>query len=215
MTILYVVLLIAGAYLIGSIPTAIWIGRWFYGIDVREHGSGNAGTTNTIRVLGYKAGIPVFFFDIFKGWTAVQLAEIFPNVLPDADAMIYLKIGLTIAAVIGHVFPVYEGFRGGKGVATIAGAAIALYPLSFLIVLGIFALTLFLSHYVSLSSILAAIAFPFTVIFISGEHHVGLIVLSILVAVFIPITHIPNIRRLMKGEENKFLFRNKNPENPK
>ena len=214
MTILYIILMATAAYLIGSIPSAIWIGRWFYKVDVREHGSGNAGATNVIRVLGYKAGIPVLLFDVFKGWLAVQVAFIFPHVLPSPDAMTYLKIGLAAAAVLGHVFPVYEGFRGGKGVGTLAGVGIALYPLALLIVLGVFILILVLTRYVSLSSILAGISFPFAVIFITGEHHPGLVILSILVAIFIPLTHIPNLKRLFRGEENKFQFRKKNPGSP-
>ncbi|MFH0761317.1 MAG: glycerol-3-phosphate 1-O-acyltransferase PlsY [Bacteroidota bacterium] len=203
------ILLILIAYLIGSVPTSVWVGRLFYGIDVREHGSGNAGATNTIRVLGYKAGIPVMLFDVFKGWLAVQLATWIA--IPDTgdEGITYLKIACAIAAVLGHIFPVYVGFRGGKGVGTLAGVGIALYPLALLIVLAIFILTLALTRYVSLSSILAAVSFPFIVYFITGERHLALLILAILVAIFIPMTHRKNIARLLKGEENRFQFHRK------
>jgi len=201
------------AYLIGSIPSAVWVGRWFYGIDIREHGSGNAGATNVIRILGYKAGIPVLLFDVFKGWFAVQIAWILPHAALSAEWLEYLRIGLALAAVLGHIFPVFAGFRGGKGVGTLAGVGIALYPVALLIVLGIFVVTLAATRYVSLSSLLGGIAFPFVVYFITGERHYGLLILAVLVAVFIPLTHLKNIRRLLKGEENKFRFRRNKPEN--
>jgi len=202
------------AYLIGSIPSAVWIGKGLYGIDVREHGSGNAGATNVIRVLGYKAGIPVMLVDVFKGWLAVQVVFLFPQNGLSPDAMVYFKIACAMAAVLGHIFPVYVGFRGGKGVGTLAGVAIALYPLALLVVLGIFILSLVLSRYVSLSSILAGIVFPFVVIFVTGEKNPGLIILSVMVAIFIPLTHRKNIKRLLKGEENKFIFKRKNDIKP-
>lgn len=202
------------AYLIGAIPTAVWIGKIFYHTDIRTQGSGNAGATNTIRVLGYKAGIPVLLFDIFKGWLAVQVVCFFPHEAFTPDIITYIRIGLALAAVLGHIFPVYAGFRGGKGVSTLAGVAIALYPLSLLIVLGVFIITLLISHYVSLSSILGSLVFPFAVIFITGQHNPGLVILSILVAIFIPVTHRKNIVRLLKGKENKFDFKRKKAEEP-
>lgn len=197
------------AYLIGSIPTSVWVGKLFYGIDVREHGSGNAGATNTIRVLGYKAGIPVMLVDVFKGWLSVQLVHIFPDTQFSPDTVLYIEIALAAAAVLGHIFPVYVGFRGGKGVGTLAGVAIALYPVALLIVLGVFILTLTATRYVSLSSILGALVFPVAVVFITCQHHPGLMVLSVLVAIFVPLTHLKNIKRLLKGEENRFDFKRK------
>ncbi len=197
------------AYLIGSIPSAVWIGKIFSGIDVREHGSGNAGATNVIRVLGFKAGIPVLLFDVFKGWFAVQLSGFFPHEFLSADGYIWLRIGLAVVAVIGHIFPVFAGFKGGKGVATLAGVGIALYPFALLIVICIFIFTLSVSKFVSLSSILAALAFPFVVYFITGVTNPGLLILSVLVAIFIPVSHRKNIRRLWKGEEPKFNFSRK------
>ncbi|MEI8005725.1 MAG: glycerol-3-phosphate 1-O-acyltransferase PlsY [Bacteroidota bacterium] len=198
------------AYLLGSIPSAVWVGKVFYGIDVRQHGSGNAGATNVIRVLGYKAGIPVMMFDVFKGWLAVFTTIVFPYYSLSPDQIIYVKIGAAVAAGLGHVFPVFAGFRGGKGVGTMAGVGIALFPWALLIVLGIFIIVLAVSRYVSLSSCIAATAFPFLVVFLFGERHPGLVILSVFVAVFVLFTHRTNIRRLMKGEEKKFNFRGGN-----
>ncbi len=209
MTTVYILLEILVAYLLGSVPSAVWIGKLIYGIDVRQHGSGNAGATNVIRVLGYKAGIPVLLVDVFKGWLAVQLAVWMPIPGLSMDSMIYVRIGMALAAVLGHVFPVYAGFKGGKGVGTIAGAAISIFPLAILIVLVVFILVLATTHYVSLASILASLVFPLVVYFIMGVRHPGLVGLSMLVAVFIPVTHRKNIRRLIKGEERRFDFRRK------
>jgi len=209
MTVIYILLELLVAYLIGSLSSAVWIGKLLYGIDVRQHGSGNAGATNVIRVLGYKAGIPVMLVDVFKGWVAVQLAIWFPIPGLGSEALIYLRIGMALAAVMGHVFPVYLGFRGGKGVGTIAGAGMSLFPLAILLVLVVFILVLATTHYVSLASILASLAFPLVVYFITGIRHPGLIGLSVLVAIFIPATHRKNISRLLKGEERKFDFRRK------
>ena len=203
------------AYLIGSIPSAVWIGRLFYGVDVREHGSGNAGATNVIRVLGYKAGIPVLLFDVFKGWVAVSLAGWIGLPGASPDLIVYVSIMLAFAAVLGHVFPVFAGFKGGKGVGTLAGAGIALYPIALLIVLGVFIVTLSLTKYVSLSSVLSALLFPVVVILVLGEQHPGLVILAIVIAIFIPLTHRKNISRLLKGEEKKFDFSRKKDSGPK
>ncbi|MCD6092180.1 MAG: glycerol-3-phosphate acyltransferase, partial [Bacteroidales bacterium] len=112
------------AYLLGAIPTSVWVGKIFYKTDIRQHGSGNAGGTNTVRILGWKAGIPVIIFDVFKGWFAVfYLPRIFPEttLLP----INYVLLAFGLAAVIGHVFPVYVDFKGGKGVGTLAGVGLA------------------------------------------------------------------------------------------
>ena len=207
MTAIYIMLEILVAYLLGSIPSAVWIGKMVYGIDVRQHGSGNAGATNVIRVLGYKAGIPVMLFDVFKGWLAVQIAVWIPIPGLSSELMMYVRIGMGLAAVMGHVFPVYAGFKGGKGVGTIAGVGISLFPLAILLVLAVFIVVLAVTHFVSLSSILASLAFPLVVYFVIGIRHPGLVGLSVVVALFIPATHRKNIRRLLKGEERKFDFR--------
>ena len=197
------IMLVILAFLIGSIPSSVWIGRIFFKVDIRKMGSGNAGATNTIRVLGWKAGIPVLIIDIFKGWIAVYIANFF---LFDfvGNQFIYFKIILATSAVLGHIFPIYVGFHGGKGVATLLGVGIALFPLASLIIAGLFLVILFISRIVSVSSILSSIAFPIVVIFILNTEEVPLIILSIVVAVFVPITHNKNIKRLLKGEEKKF-----------
>ncbi len=208
-----IVILVLLAYLIGAIPTSVWVGKIFYKIDVREHGSGNAGATNTIRVLGFKAGIPVMLFDVLKGWLAVQLAVWIPWPDLSADSVTYIRIGCAMAAVVGHIFPVYAGFRGGKGVGTLAGVGLALYPIALLIVLAIFILTFVITRYVSLSSILGALSFPFVVYFVTHERNIALLALAILVALFVPLTHRKNIKRLLHGEENRFSFRRKKVKN--
>jgi glycerol-3-phosphate acyltransferase PlsY len=198
-------LFIVFAYLIGSIPTSVWVGKAFFKIDIRDHGSGNAGATNTIRVLGWKAGLPVFIFDVFKGWMAVSLAVFFVSNRISGDQLVYLKIALAAAVVLGHVFPLFAGFRGGKGVATLLGVGIALYPIAVWIVLGIFLVVLLATGYVSLGSITGAIIFPFLEIFLLKQQNIWLIGLSILVAIFIPLTHRKNIKRLLAGKESKFI----------
>jgi len=199
-----VALLIIAAYLIGSIPTAVWVGKIFFKLDVREHGSRNAGATNAIRVFGWKAGLPVFLFDVFKGWFAVMLAGFFLSDQMNNDQLVFMKIGLAAAVVLGHVFPFFAGFRGGKGVATLLGVGVAIYPVTVWVVLGVFVLVLLVSGFVSLGSMTAAFLFPFIDIFLFRQDNTWLMGLSILVALFIPLTHRKNIRRLIKGEETKF-----------
>lgn len=207
------ILLIAGgvlAYLMGSFSSAVWIGKWFYNTDVRAHGSGNAGATNTIRVLGTKAGIIVMIIDIVKAWGAVMLAHIFAGERLNSIQFIDYQIIVGALAVLGHVFPVFTGFKGGKGVASLVGVIIALYsPYIFLIVLGWFALIFIITRYVSLASITASILFSILAIFVFHEQNTYLIILAALIAVFIPLTHHKNIKRLLKGEESKLTFRKK------
>jgi len=207
MEILLVVVGFITAYLVGSIPTAVWVGKWFYGIDVREQGSGNAGATNTIRVLGVKAGIPVIVVDILKGYFAVWLMQYFIPLTWSIDLKIYADIVAGLLAVIGHTLPVFAGFRGGKGVATLLGMGIALYGGAVWISVAVFILIFLLFRYVSLGSILAGIVFPIVVIFLYQFTNPGLIILSIFAAIFILWTHRKNIKRLFKGEENRFRFR--------
>jgi glycerol-3-phosphate acyltransferase PlsY len=206
-------LLIAGgvlAYLMGSFSSAVWIGKWFYDTDVRTQGSGNAGATNTIRVLGTKAGIIVMVLDVVKAWGAVMLATVFAGGRLSPSLLVDYQIILGALAVLGHVFPVFTGFKGGKGVASLVGVIIALYPpLVFLYVLSWFALVFILTRYVSLASITASVLFAILAIFVFHEQNTYLIVLAALIAVFIPVTHHKNIKRLLKGEESKLTFRKK------
>ena len=195
------------AYLLGSVSTSVWVGKWFYDKDVRDEGSGNAGATNTVRVLGVKAGIPVIIIDILKGYFAVWLMRYF---IPDnwsEDTHIYLEIVAGIVAVVGHTLPLYTGFRGGKGVATLFGAGLALYGWAVVVPLGIFILTVALTRYVSLGSLLGGISFPFVVIFMFHIYHPGLIGLAVFAALFIVWTHRTNISRLVRMEENRISFR--------
>ena len=207
MDVLYSFLGLLLAYLLGSIPTAVWVGKIFYGVDVRNEGSGNAGATNTIRVLGVKAGIPVIVIDILKGYFAVWLMQYFLLANWSPDSIIYYKIAAGLLAVIGHTLPIFAGFRGGKGVATLLGFGIALYGWAVGISVLLFILVVSLTRYVSLGSILAGIAFPLVVIFYFKITNPGLVVVSIFAALFLLWTHRKNIERLVKGTENKFYFK--------
>jgi glycerol-3-phosphate acyltransferase PlsY len=208
----YLLLITGGvvAYLMGSFSSAVWIGKWFYNTDVRTQGSGNAGATNTLRVLGTKAGIIVMVLDIAKAWGAVTLAHVFAGDTLTYSPLIDYKIILGASAVLGHVFPVFTGFKGGKGVASLVGVILALYtPYIFLIVLGWFVLVVAVTRYVSLASVTGSILFAVLAIFAFHEQNVYLIVLAALIAIFIPVTHHKNITRLLKGEESKLSFRKK------
>jgi glycerol-3-phosphate acyltransferase PlsY len=202
--------LIAGvllAYVAGSIPTSVWVGKIFYGTDIRNQGSGNAGATNTMRILGWKAGVPVMIVDILKGWFAVYLFHFFALDNMAEESLVLYKITLASAAVLGHVFPVFAGFRGGKGIATLLGVGIALYPWAVLVVLGVFITILLISGYVSLASIAASICFPLIVGIFFNPHSLPLLILAICVGIFVPFTHHKNIKRLLDGTESKFRIK--------
>ena len=200
---LHFIIALVGAYLLGSIPSAVWIGRVFYGIDVRNHGSKNAGATNTFRVLGVKAGIPVLLIDAAKGSAACSLAYLLDGLIPETHEFINTQFIFGVAAVLGHVFPIFAGFKGGKGVATITGIVLAISPIPTLVAMGVFVVTLLLSKYVSLSSIIAGISFPFLVIFVFKTPINSMIFFSILVSIVLLLTHRKNIERLIHHEENK------------
>lgn len=190
------------AYLLGSIPTSVWIGKAFYNIDVREFGSGNAGATNTFRVLGKNAGIPVLIIDIFKGSAAVALSYLSEYKFGTPE-FINLQLGLGVAALIGHIFPVFAGFRGGKGVATILGIVIFIVPVSCSLSLIVFLIVLFATRIVSLSSMLAGISFPIFLNLVMGNTDAILTVFSVVVAALLIVTHRKNIQRLIKNEESR------------
>lgn len=202
------------SYLIGSIPTSIWIGKLTKGIDIRDYGSGNAGATNTFRVLGWKAGLTVSLLDLFKGFVAAywvsQLGFLqgdIPVVYAGWETDIMLRITAGLAAVLGHMYTIFAGFRGGKGVVTAAGMLYALDPVSISIVLALFLILVFTTRYVSLASIIATSLYPITIIFMryvlgiymDGSH----IIFSIATALFILWRHKGNIQRLLNGTESR------------
>ena len=158
------------AYVLGSIPSAVWIGKKYYGIDIREHGSKNAGTTNMLRVLGRRAALPVFVLDFFKGFVAVTLIGMMRY---DADIssawLINLKILGVFAAVLGHIFPIFANFKGGKGVATLVGAVTGIYPQIVFLCFAVWFLVFIISHYVSLASMTAGCCFPLLVVIYSSS----------------------------------------------
>jgi len=197
------IIIIIVAYFLGAIPTSVWISRSFYKIDIRDYGSGNAGATNTFRVLGVKAGIVVFIVDILKGFLAVNLIHFTSYYIPHSGDYINIQLLLGIAAMIGHIFPVYVGFKGGKGVATLFGVicAISFYPT--LIMAGIFFTTLILSRYVSLASMVSGLSFPVLIIVVFKETTPALVIFSLIMAVLMLFTHQKNIERLVRKEEKK------------
>lgn len=208
MNIIPVLISIIIAYFLGSIPSAVWAGKLFHGIDVREHGSGNAGATNVIRVLGWKTGVPVLLFDLAKGWTAAMI-PVFLNLAEHGSAsLINLQILAGLVAITGHIFPMFAGFRGGKGVAAMFGVLLAIHPLLTLACLGIFLIVFILTGIVSVSSMSAGIAFPVLLFTVFGTDSVIFRVFSIFVAIALLVTHRKNIVRLLKGEEAK-LFKKK------
>ncbi len=196
-------ILIILAYLIGSIPTAIIVSKAFFNIDIREYGSGNMGATNTFRVLGPKFGTIVMVGDMLKGILAVALYNLLPYYLTNELDRTNLMIGLGLAAVLGHIYPIWAGFRGGKGVATLFGMVLAIQPIVAINCVGVFLLVLYLTRYVSLSSILAGVALPICVLWIYNEQEVFYRVFAVAVACLIVLTHQKNISRLLKGNEGR------------
>jgi acyl phosphate:glycerol-3-phosphate acyltransferase len=196
-------LLIMLAYLIGSIPTAVWISKYFFDIDIRDYGSGNAGATNTYRVLGSKWGTYVMTVDMLKAIVAVKLAFFLPDAHEYELYLINLQLGLGLAAVLGHVFPIWANFRGGKGVASLFGMVLGIQPNVALCCVGIFIVVLFLTRWVSLSSILACVAFPIFILFIFNEPEHLYRIFAVIVALMVVFTHQKNIGRLLKGHESK------------
>jgi glycerol-3-phosphate acyltransferase PlsY len=213
-----VFLLLIVAYLLGSIPSAVWIGKHYFGVDIREHGSKNAGATNMLRVLGLRAALPVFVIDFLKGFVAVTLMG-FVRLNPEFSQawVINLKIVAVAASVVGHIFPIFAGFRGGKGVSTLIGAVTAVQPNLAFLCFAVWVVVFVFTHYVSLASIVAGCCFPvFVVIFSTtlynryGDFSWIFIIFSLSVALMLLWTHRANIGRLRRGEENKIhLWRKK------
>jgi len=190
------------AYLIGSIPTAVWVSKKFYGVDIRELGSGNAGATNTFRVLGSKAGSGVMFVDMLKGFLAVKLS-LLSQYSWTSEAITNLQVFLGLAAVIGHIFPIWADFRGGKGIATLFGMILSIQPLVAVSLVGVFLVMLYITRYVSLSSISASIAFPLLILFIFRQPELTYRLFAIATACLVVLTHYKNINRLLQGSESK------------
>lgn len=196
-------LLIVLAYLIGSIPTSIWVSRKFFSIDIRDYGSGNAGATNTFRVLGPKWGSFVMMVDVLKGVVATSLYILLPYYLTDEYDRTNFMIGLGLASVLGHIFPIWANFKGGKGVATLLGMAVAIQPVVAVCCIGVFLIVLYLTRFVSLSSILAGLSFMVFILFIFNEKETLYRVFAVLVALMVVLTHQKNIGRILKGTESK------------
>lgn len=202
------------AYLIGSVPSAVWLGQAYYGIDIRDFGSGNAGATNTFRVLGKKTGILVMALDIFKGLTAVTLATVWMQLGFIAESQLILfKLIFGISAVVGHIFPIYIGFKGGKGVATLLGMVLGINPLVAAICVAVFMIVLLSTKYVSLGSILGTLTFPVMLLITNIEPNgTILIVFGFTFFLVMLFTHKKNIQRILNGTENKANFPSrKNP----
>ena len=197
------------SYLTGSFPSAVFIGKIFFNLDVREFGSGNAGATNTFRVLGYKAGFPVFFLDVIKGFLSVNYVHLLNNSFDSSEISPegYFEISLIfgVAAVLGHLFPIYTGFRGGKGIATMLGLLLGIHFLSAIYSFVSFFIIILLTRYVSIASILSSFIFMFLILFLFEVNN-SLSVFSVFVPVLSLITHQKNIERLIRGEETKVIF---------
>jgi glycerol-3-phosphate acyltransferase PlsY len=200
------IIIFLAAYLLGSIPFSVVVGKVFFKTDVRKLGSGNPGATNTLRTLGPKAGLSVLALDIFKGFAGVLLAKYFGK-WPDVSVQDRMTIAGAFA-ITGHIFSPFLGFKGGKGVATTIGVIIALEPILALAVIFVFTIVLWLSRYVSLSSICSAFAFTILTLLFRTEMYIPMI-FSICVTLLIVLKHKDNIIRLMKGAENRFVFRKK------
>jgi len=205
------IFIILTAYLLGSLPSAVWIGKFFYGIDVRQHGSGNAGATNTLRVLGKKAALPVLFFDILKGWAAVKVSYFVADML-GKEEFNSLQLTLGAAAIIGHIYPVFASFKGGKGVATLLGVTFAIHPLSGGVGVMVFVLVLLITQYVSLSSICAGLSFPISILLLFPSSSPTLVLFSLLTPAIILVTHQKNIERLLRKDESKINLFKRKPE---
>ena len=199
------IIIVPGAYLLGSIPGSVWLGRAIKGVDLREHGSGNAGATNAFRVLGKPIGIAVLILDMAKGFLAVNLALLQHEIVPGSETWMILKIGLGLLAVVGHIFPVFAGFRGGKGVATIAGIGLALHPFSALAAMGVYLLVFLLTRISALSSLIAVLTYPVWIFWVFRSQYLTIRIFSLMVVLLVLITHRSNILRLVQGEEKSLL----------
>lgn len=207
--------IIALSYLLGSIPTSVWVGKLTKGVDIRDHGSGNAGATNTFRILGWKAGVIVSLIDLSKGFVAAfyisqigfAMGEV-PHFIGGWSLDVFMRMLAGTFAVVGHMYPLYARFKGGKGVITAAGMLYGIEPLSISLALVIFFSVMFMSRYVSLASITASFSYPIFLLMLRygfgfTEIDGSLMVISSIIAFGIIIKHAANIKRLLAGTENR------------
>ena len=210
---LQVILISLVAYVLGSISSAIILCKLIYGVDIREVGSRNPGANNVQRVFGIRAGITVFLFDFFKGWAAVKLIG-FTTIGTGSELYSQIQILLTLCAFMGHCFPIFFNFKGGKGVAVLAGAMYAIHPYAALSSIVVFCIILAITRYTSLSVLITAISYPlFTNLLfarvLDQEMTTTVRIFSILVTILLPLTHLSNIKRLLTGKEERFKLRYK------
>ncbi|HHE54221.1 MAG TPA: glycerol-3-phosphate 1-O-acyltransferase [Caldithrix abyssi] len=208
---LNLLILIVISYLMGSFPTAIIAGKLLKNIDIRDHGSGNAGATNVFRVLGWRAAIVVLLIDMIKGFVPVFFLA--PALVTSAEQVIYFQLLAAIAAILGHIFTVFAGFKGGKGVGASAGAFLALAPLPLLLALLTFIIIVAWTHYVSLGSLLASLVFVVILVLQKFVFHMDipnvLLIISGVIVALIWFAHRSNIKRLLQGNENRLEFKKK------
>ena len=202
----WIILFAILSYLLGSFSTAFWFGKWFGNIDIRQFGSKNAGATNVWRVLSFKIGILVFAIDIMKTFIAVQFVHFVSNLTINSEFYFQIKILFGICAMIGHIFPLYSSFKGGKGVASMFGIFFGLNPLIATVVLGFFIILVALSRIVSLPSICSAFLYLFITLFFNSQKSDTLTIFSIFICLVIVFTHRENIKRLIKREEGKLFY---------
>ncbi|MBR5249438.1 MAG: glycerol-3-phosphate 1-O-acyltransferase PlsY [Bacteroidales bacterium] len=207
---IYLVLMLV-AYLIGSVCTAVILSRVFYGVDIRQYGSRNPGANNAQRVFGWKMGLSVFLLDGLKGVASVSLIH-FSAAIPGTEWYEGFRIILGMTAVLGHIFPVFFGFSGGKGVATIVGILCVLHPWTALICFGVFLFFFFCTRYVSLSVLLAVTFYPIFInvlfeLLLGHKETLTIQIFSIVIAAILWLTHLSNLKRLIQGKEEKFFFK--------
>jgi len=212
---LSIIIVLILCYLVGAIPSSLWMGKIFFNVDIRKHGSGNAGATNTFRILGWKAGTIVLLFDFGKGLLATAVLSQLAYSIGDGPVTFYegwdvnsmLLILSGLAAVLGHMFPVYAGFQGGKGAATACGMLYGIEPVSISISLGLFLILMFSTRYVSVGSIFASLIYPFSQLTLrygfGWDIDGSIILFSTAVALGIIVKHKGNIKRLLNGTENR------------
>lgn len=201
-------ILILGAYLLGSIPTSVWLGRAIKGVDLRDFGSGNAGASNAFRILGKPLGIVVLLIDLLKGYAAVNLSFFQGELESGSESWMIFRIALGLVAIVGHIFPVFAGFRGGKGVATLGGVALALHPLSALASLGIYLILVLSTRISALGSMVAVIFYPIWIFWVFKSEYLSLKIFSLCMVLLILFTHRGNIQRLLKGTERSIISKN-------